>query len=84
MCCRCLRLEVGNVDGLTFLRPLHERPETAGGNHDALLLSGCGVHNDALLQIRHLAALRLDVTVAHVVTREWRFASDGADFRHMR
>lgn len=82
MLCRWLRLERSDVDRLAFLCPFHERLETAGRDEHALFLAGCRVYNNALLQIRHLAALGFDVAVAHVMAGERGFAGNGADFRH--
>lgn len=70
------------LDLLAFLQPLHEGAEAAGRDHDALLAAGGRVDDHALLQIRHLAALGLNVGVAHVVSSHWGFAGNGADFRH--
>ena len=80
----CLRLQRGDVDFLSFFCPLHEGLEAAGGNKHAFLFAGCRVHNDAFLQIRHLAAFCLYVAVAHVVPCERGFASDGADLGHRK
>jgi hypothetical protein len=46
--------------------PLVQRTEAATRNGDADRLAGCWVHDGFLLQIRHLATLRFDVTVANV------------------
>ena len=63
--------------------PLIERAEATARNRDADWLAGCRIHDGLLLQIRHLATLRFDVTVADIASRQGSFASDHANLGHI-
>jgi hypothetical protein len=79
-----LRGESAKVKGFPCLHPLSERAEAAAGNHDPLGFPGGWIHDRSRLEIRHLAALRLHVGVADVVTRQWPLARNSADFGHTK
>lgn len=82
--CRLFRLrrQLGDVELLAFVDPLHEGLEAARADEDAFLLARGRVHDLALLEIRKLTSLGFDVRMAHVVTRERFLAGDCANFGH--
>ncbi len=75
---------MAQVDLASCFYPLCEGADTTARNHEHHWLAGCWVNNRFLLQIWHLATLGFDVTVADIIARKRRFASDHADFGHKR
>ncbi len=72
--------EMTEIDFAASLHPFCERTDSAAADHKHDWLAGCWVDNRFLLQVRHLAALGFDVTVADIVASQWGFSRDHADF----
>jgi hypothetical protein len=74
--------EVAEIDLAASLHPLCQGTDTTAAHHENNRLAGCGIDDGFLLQVWHLATLRLHVTVANIVACKRRLSRDHADFTH--
>ena len=70
------------INLLAFAQPLVERSQASTRDEDAEFLARSRVCDRTLLQIGHLAALGLVVSVANIIANQGLFASNDANLRH--